>query len=65
MSRIRAPSLILAGELDQSTPLQQSEELHTAIDGSELVVLPGAAHLTNVEQAEEFTRVVTNFLRGL
>jgi 3-oxoadipate enol-lactonase len=65
VSRIRAPSLILAGELDQSTPLQQSEELHTAIAGSELVVLPGAAHLTNVEQAEEFTRVVTNFLRGL
>jgi len=65
VSRIRAPSLILAGELDQSTPLHQSEELHTAIAGSELVVLPGAAHLTNVEQAEEFTRVVTNFLRGL
>jgi pimeloyl-ACP methyl ester carboxylesterase len=32
---------------------------------SELVVLPGAAHLTNVEQADEFTRVVTKFLRGL
>ena len=46
-------------------PLRQSEELHAAIAGSELVVLPGAAHLTNVEQAEEFTRIVTTFLRGL
>ena len=64
VSRIRAPSLILAGELDQSAPLRQSEELHTAIAGSELVVLPGAAHLTNVEQADEFTRLVTKFLRG-
>jgi 3-oxoadipate enol-lactonase len=65
ISRIRAPSLIVAGELDQSTPLRQSEELHAAIAGSELVVLPGAAHLTNVEQAEKFTPVVTTFLRGL
>jgi 3-oxoadipate enol-lactonase len=64
VSRIRAPSLILAGELDQSAPLRQSEELHTAIAGSELVVLPGAAHLTNVEQADEFTHLVTKFLRG-
>jgi 3-oxoadipate enol-lactonase len=64
VSRIRAPSLILAGELDQSAPLRQSEELSTMISSSELVVLPGAAHLTNVEQADEFTRVVTKFLRG-
>ena len=65
VSRIRAPSLILAGELDQSAPLRQSEELHTSIEGSELIVLPGAAHLTNVEQAEKFTPIVSTFLRGL
>lgn len=65
VSRIRAPSLIIAGELDESAPLRQSEELHNSIAGSELVVLPGAAHLTNVEQAGEFTRVVSTFLRGL
>jgi len=65
VSRIRAPSLIVAGELDQSAPLRQSEELHTSIEGSELVVLPDAAHLTNVEQAEKFTPLVTTFLRGL
>ena len=29
------------------------------------VVLPGAAHLTNVEQPEKFTPIVTTFLRGL
>jgi 3-oxoadipate enol-lactonase len=65
VSRIRAPALIIAGELDQSAPPRQSEELHTAIEGSELVVLPGAAHLTNVEQAEKFTPLVSTFLRGL
>ena len=65
VSRIRAPSLIVAGELDQSAPLRQSEELHATISGSEIIVLPGAAHLTNVEQAEKFTPIVSTFLRGL
>ena len=64
VSRIRAPSLIIAGELDESAPARQSEELHAAIVDSELVVLPGAAHLTNVEQADEFTRIVSTFLQG-
>ena len=64
VSSIRAPSLIVAGELDESAPARQSEELHAAIAGSELVVLAGAAHLTNVEQAEEFTRIVSTFLRS-
>ena len=61
---IRAPSLIVAGELDESAPVRQSEELHAAIAGSELVVLAGAAHLTNVERAEEFTRLVVDWFAG-
>jgi 3-oxoadipate enol-lactonase len=64
VASIAAPSLIIAGELDESAPVRQSEDLHAAIAGSELVVLPGAAHLTNVEHAEEFTRIVSTFLRA-
>jgi pimeloyl-ACP methyl ester carboxylesterase len=64
VASIRAPSLIVAGELDESAPVRLSEELHTAIAGSELVVLAGAAHLTNVERAEEFTRLVVDWFAG-
>jgi len=64
VASIRARSLIVAGELDESAPVRQSEELHAAIAGSELVVLAGAAHLTNVERAEEFTRLVCRWLTG-
>jgi 3-oxoadipate enol-lactonase len=59
---IHIPSLIIAGGLDESTPLSQSRELHAAITGSELVVLRKAAHLSNVEQPEEFSRAVLAFL---
>ena len=61
---VRAPTLIVAGGIDQSTPPALGEALHAAIPGSVLVVLPGAAHLSNVERPNEFTAIVTRFLSG-
>ena len=49
-------------ELDESTPAWQGEELHDAIAGSELALIRGAAHLSNVVRPAEFTNLVTRFL---
>jgi 3-oxoadipate enol-lactonase len=57
---IRAPTLIIAGELDPSTPLTAAEELRTRIAGSTLVTLP-SAHLSNVEYAQAFIQHVDGF----
>jgi 3-oxoadipate enol-lactonase len=62
VSTIHVPSLILAGELDQSTPPSQAQELHVAIAGSQLVEFAKVAHLSNVEQPREFNQYVLNFL---
>jgi 3-oxoadipate enol-lactonase len=62
VSTIRVPSLIVAGDLDESTPESQARELHAAIAGSQLVVLREVAHLSNVERPEEFSRYVLTFL---
>lgn len=59
---IRAPTLIVAGALDESTPPLQSEELHAALAGSELLVLQGAGHLSNVEQPAAFNACLLAFL---
>jgi 3-oxoadipate enol-lactonase len=64
LARIRAPSLIIAGERDESTPPALSEALHAGIPGSELLLLPGAAHLSNVERPDDFTTAVARFLSG-
>jgi 3-oxoadipate enol-lactonase len=61
---VRAPTLVVAGGLDESTPPALGEALHAAIAGSLLVVLPGAAHLSNVERPDEFTAIVARFLDG-
>jgi 3-oxoadipate enol-lactonase len=59
---IRAPSLIVVGRKDASTPLAQAEELHTHIPQSKLVVVESAAHLCNIEQPERFNEAVLEFL---
>ena len=40
-----------------------AKEVHDHAPGSKLVVLPQAAHLSNLEQPEGFTRALRDFLR--
>jgi 3-oxoadipate enol-lactonase len=63
--RIIAPTLIVVGREDAITPVIDSERMHREIGGSRLQVIEGAGHLSNVEQPEEFNRVLTKFLRDL
>lgn len=62
VGHIRAPTLILAGALDESTPPAQAKELHAAITGSELIILDDAAHLPNIERPDAFNAQVLAFL---
>jgi 3-oxoadipate enol-lactonase len=50
--------LIIGGEEDLATPPAQAESLHRQIRRSRLEVIPGAAHLANLEQPETFTSLV-------
>ena len=59
---IRVPTLVLAGALDPATPAEHGRLIHAAIAGSEFVLLPDVAHLSNVERTEAFNRVVREFL---
>lgn len=63
LSLIRVPTLIIAGDQDPATPLEHSTLLNERIAGSKMVVL-SAAHLSNVERPEEFTRALMGFLEA-
>ncbi|GAC1400994.1 MAG: hypothetical protein NVSMB49_14420 [Ktedonobacteraceae bacterium] len=54
--------LILAGELDESTPPSQSRELYAAIAGSQLGVFRDVSHLSNIERPAEFSQYIQTFL---
>lgn len=65
LSHIDVPTLVLHGELDARSPLAVGRELHKKIPASQLVILPGAGHLSNVEAADAFNLEVRTFLRLL
>jgi 3-oxoadipate enol-lactonase len=62
LSEITLPTLIMVGEEDPGTPVAAAEAIHERIAGSQLVILPSARHLSNIEQAEAFNNALMDFL---
>ncbi len=60
---ITVPVLLVYGDADQRAPAAVAAQLHTAIPGSRLVVLPDAGHAVNVEAPAEFNAATRAFLR--
>jgi pimeloyl-ACP methyl ester carboxylesterase len=64
LPRIAVPTLLLWGDQDARSPLGVAHELQQAIPSSELVVIPGAGHVSNLEQPEAFNDAVRRFCRA-
>lgn len=62
IGEIQIPTLIVVGEDDPGTPVSSARAIQERIVGAKLVILPGARHLSNVEQVDEFNRAVMDFL---
>ncbi|MDQ0776048.1 3-oxoadipate enol-lactonase [Streptomyces aurantiacus] len=65
LTRIDVPTLVVVGEDDEYTPVEQAKAMHEAIPGSTLHVVRAAAHLPNLEQPEEFNEALTGLLDRL
>ena len=61
LSRIRAPTLVIAGSQDLATPPADGRYVAERVPGARYVELP-AAHLSNVEAAPAFTQALLQFL---
>ena len=64
LPQITVPTLLVYGDQDVRAPLPVAEDLHAAISGSSLIVLPGAGHLCNLDAADQFNTAVRQFLRS-
>jgi 3-oxoadipate enol-lactonase/4-carboxymuconolactone decarboxylase len=60
---ISAPTLVIAGADDPATPPDHGQRIADAVPGARLAVVPGAAHLGNVEQPTAFTGLIIDHLR--
>ena len=65
LGQIGVPTLVIAGELDQGTPVAMAQALAEAIPGATLEVIADASHLSAAEQPEAFAQLVTGFVAGL
>ncbi len=62
LSQIISPALIIVGSEDAITPLQDAEKMHQEIGGSRLEIIENAGHVSNIEQPEQFNKVLLKFL---
>lgn len=62
LKEIRIPTLVIVGDQDHGTPPEMAKQIADNLPGSKLVIIPNAAHLSNIEQAEAFNKALFDFL---
>jgi len=64
LHELRMPVLIVCGEHDEATP-ESSRHYASLIPGARFEVVPGAAHLSFVEQPDAYIQIISRFLAQL
>jgi pimeloyl-ACP methyl ester carboxylesterase len=64
LPRIAVPTLLIWGELDARSPLSVARQFQDALPQSELVVIPGAGHVCQLERPVQVNDAIRNFCRA-
>jgi pimeloyl-ACP methyl ester carboxylesterase len=64
LPQIAVPTLLIWGELDERSPVSIAHEFEETIPDAELVVIPGAGHLSNLEKPEMINEAIRKFCRA-
>lgn len=62
LPQIACPTLVMTGELDTWAPPAQHEAIAAAIPNSELVIVPGAGHMIQLEAPEAVNAAIAGWL---
>jgi pimeloyl-ACP methyl ester carboxylesterase len=62
LDTVQVPTLLLVGEQDTITPPEVMQTMHDKIKDSEIVTIPGAGHMTTIENPEVVTQSIEEFL---
>ncbi|KRT66836.1 MAG: Alpha/beta hydrolase fold protein [Candidatus Dadabacteria bacterium CSP1-2] len=65
VEKIKVPTLIISATEDILTPVRYGEYLHNRIEGSKFHVIKDVGHFMMQEKADEFNRVLLEFLISL
>jgi 3-oxoadipate enol-lactonase len=64
LHQIKAPTLVMHGDVDPLVPLENCLHLAKTIPGATLIVYQDTGHIPEVERAEDFNRDILAFLEG-
>ncbi|MFS8120651.1 MAG: alpha/beta fold hydrolase, partial [Microcoleus sp.] len=61
-SRITLPTLLIWGEHDEESPIEDARQFNRLIQGSELHIIPNSGHFVHTEQADTVNELIGAFL---
>jgi len=64
LGEISCPTLVLAGDGDESAPPDLAREIAAGISGSKLVIVPDCGHLSTLERPEPVNGALAEWLSG-
>ena len=64
LGSIRCPTLVLVGEGDELTPPELAAEIAAGIPGARLTTVPQCGHMSTLEQPDEVTRALLEWLEA-
>jgi len=62
LGSIRCPTLVLVGEGDELTPPERAAEIAAGVPGARLTTVPQCGHMSTLEQPDEVTRALLEWL---
>ncbi len=62
LSDVRVPTLVLVGEQDEATPPPMSRELAAGLPKARLKIIPGCAHVPQLQAPEVFLQAIADAL---
>src|SRR5580692_11339231 len=62
LSKVRMPVLVMVGEQDEATPPSMSQELASLLPNARLKIIPGCAHVPQLQSPEVFLDAIGDFL---
>jgi pimeloyl-ACP methyl ester carboxylesterase len=65
LKTINVPALVVTGDEDILTGMNEAQLMHQHIAGSRLSVIPKAGHFSPWEQSEEASRLLRQFLDAI
>jgi 3-oxoadipate enol-lactonase len=62
LAEVRVPALVVVGEHDEATPPPMSRELAAGLQDARLKIIPGCAHVPQLQAPQLFLDTIGDFL---